>query len=303
MSRIGFYAKILAMEKIDENLLERIISYQKNEITEYYIYKKLSEKTPDPHNKKVLDDISREEYKHYEFLKDISKRDIAPSRFKIFFYTVLSSIFGITFTLKLMETGEGIAQGNYTKISDAIPYLENIVNEEEKHESEILSLLDEENLRYVSSMILGLSDALVELTGTLAGLTFALRNTSLVALSGLITGIAAALSMAASEYLSTKAEEGEKNPVKASIFTGITYIIAVLFLVFPYFLFKNYTVSFLFTLLLAILLVIVFNFYISVAKELDFKKRFLEMIFIILIVSLITFGIGILIKVLIGVQV
>ncbi|MGB9682793.1 MAG: VIT1/CCC1 transporter family protein [bacterium] len=291
------------MERIDKKLLERIILYERNEITEHYIYEKLSEKTLDHHNKKILYDISREEYKHYESLKDITKRDVSPNRFKIVFYTVLSSIFGITFTLKLMETGENIAQRNYTEVLNAMPNLNEIINDEDRHEKEILSLLDEENLRYISSMILGLSDALVELTGTLAGLTFALRNTALVALSGLITGIAAALSMAASEYLSTKAEEGEKNPVKASIFTGITYIIAVLCLVFPYFLFKNYTISFLFTLLLAILLVIVFNFYISVTKELDFKKRFLEMLFIILIVSIITFGIGILIKLLIGVQV
>ncbi|MGB9683126.1 MAG: hypothetical protein ACP5RW_09330 [bacterium] len=62
--------------------------------------------------------------------------------------------------------------------------------------------------------------------------------------------------------------------MKASIFTGITYIVAVLFLIFPYFIFKDYTASFLFTLLVAVLLVLAFNFYISVAKELDFKKRF-----------------------------
>jgi VIT1/CCC1 family predicted Fe2+/Mn2+ transporter len=291
------------MEEINGLLLDKIVSYQNNEITEHFIYKRLSEKIKDPHNKKVIENIAREEYRHYEFFKSISKRDIKPNRFKIFFYIFLANIFGITFALKFMEFGEDIAQGNYEKISATVPELEKISNDEDRHEREILSLLDEERLRYVSSMILGLSDALVELTGTLAGLTFALRNTSLVALSGLITGIAAALSMAASEYLSTKAEEGEKNPVKASIFTGITYIVAVLFLIFPYFIFKDYTVSFLFTLLVAVLLVLVFNFYISVAKELDFKKRFFEMILIILIVSVITFGIGILIRVFLGVQV
>ena len=44
-------------------------------------------------------------------------------------------------------------------------------------------------------MVLGMNDAMVEMTGTLAGLTLAMQNTRLIALSGLITGIAATLSM------------------------------------------------------------------------------------------------------------
>ena len=59
-------------------------------------------------------------------------------------------------------------------------------------------------------MVLGLNDALVEFTGALAGYTFALQNTLLVAMTGLITGVAASLSMATSEYLSTKSEENAK---------------------------------------------------------------------------------------------
>ena len=77
-----------------------------------------------------------------------------------------------------------------------------IAQDEDRHESQLLGMLDEERLQYVGSMVLGLSDALVELTGTLAGLTFALQNNRLVALSGLITGISATLSMTSSEYLS-----------------------------------------------------------------------------------------------------
>jgi len=67
-------------------------------------------------------------------------------------------------------------------------------------------------------MVLGLNDALVELTGTLAGLTFALKNTRLIALSGLITGIAATLSMAASEYLSARTEQESSRALKSSVY-------------------------------------------------------------------------------------
>jgi VIT1/CCC1 family predicted Fe2+/Mn2+ transporter len=95
-------------------------------------------------------------------------------------------------------------------------------------------LLDEELLRYAGSIVLGLNDALVELTGALAGFTLALQNTRLIALTGLITGVAAALSMAASEYLSTRSEGGGRSPLRASLYTGTAYIITVFLLILPY---------------------------------------------------------------------
>ena len=90
---------------------------------------------------------------------------------------------------------------------------------------------------------LGVIGALIELTGALAGLTLALRNTQLIALTGSITGIAAALSMAASEYLSTKAEGGSQQPLKAAFYTGMTYVVTVVLLIAPYLLLPNYFVS------------------------------------------------------------
>ncbi len=54
----------------------------------------------------------------------------------------------------------------------------------------------------MGSMVLGMNDALIELTGALAGFTFAMQNTRIVALAGLITGVSATLSMTSSSYLS-----------------------------------------------------------------------------------------------------
>ena len=111
-------------------------------------------------------------------------------------------------------------------------------------------------------MVLGLNDALVELTGALAGLTLALRNTRLVALTGSITGIAAALSMAASEYLSTREEGADpsKSPAKAALYTGVAYSLTVLALILPYLLISNPFVCLALTLSAAILIIAVFNF-------------------------------------------
>jgi VIT1/CCC1 family predicted Fe2+/Mn2+ transporter len=164
-------------------------------------------------------------------------------------------------------------------------------------------MIDEERLKYIGSVVLGLNDALVELTGTLAGLTFALQNARLVAVAGLITGIAAALSMAASEYLSTKTEGGEKNPLRASIYTGITYIFAVSVLIFPFLIFKNPYFSLGWALTGAIILILLFTFYFSVVREVSFKRRFGEMLAICLGVATLSFLIGLLVRQFLGINI
>lgn len=84
-----------------------------------------------------------------------------------------------------------------------------------------------------SSIILGLNEAIVEITGTMAGLTFVLNNTNVIAVAGFITGLAAALSMTAAEYLSTKSEESYRNLFIAAIFTGIAYLTVVILFIIP----------------------------------------------------------------------
>ena len=202
-----------------------------------------------------------------------------------------------------MEMGEEKAQANYSTLIDLIPESKLILEEEEKHEDELLAMLDEESLKYAGSVVLGLNDALVELTGALAGLTFAFKDTKTIALAGLITGISASFSMAASEYLSAKSEEGEKSPGKSAIYTGIAYILTVAILILPYLVAKNYLVSLAWTIGNAILVIAVFNFYISVAKGLDFKKRFFEMSSISLGVALFSFIIGNLVNKFFGINV
>jgi VIT1/CCC1 family predicted Fe2+/Mn2+ transporter len=141
-------------------------------------------------------------------------------------------------------------------------------------------------------MVLGLNDALVELTGALAGFTLALQNTRLIAMAGFITGIAASLSMGASEYLSTKSEEGPQDPGKACLYTGSAYVLTVLFLIFPYLIFTNYFVCLASMLINAVIVILIFTFYISVAKDTPFGKRFFEMAGISLGIAALTFVIG-----------
>lgn len=275
--------------------MDKISVFQKNEITEYFIYTKLSESSKG-NNREVLRRIAEDELKHYNLWKKYSRKDIAPDTFKVWKYFLISKIFGLTFGVKLMEKGEQGAQVAYNAVSKDVPEAEFIAHEEDGHEKELIAMIDEERLKYVGSIVLGLNDALVELTGALAGLTFALQNTRLVATAGLITGIAASLSMAASEYLSTKSEEAGKNPLKASVYTGIAYVFTVLFLIFPFLVFKYLYLCLGVSLLNAVIVIYLFTFYVSIAKDVPFRKRFTEMAAISLGIAAISFFIGLLVR-------
>lgn len=280
------------MEEVDRLVLKA----QKNEITEYQIYSKLSEKI-NGRNKKILCEIAKDELKHYDKWKKISKRDVKPNLLRVYWYVFISSILGITFGLKLMERCERFAKEAHKK-SDLNKKLTNyLAKEEYKHEKKLLNLIREERVEYAGSIVLGLNDALVELTGALSGLTFALQNGKIIAITGFIMGVAASMSMAASGYLSSR-EDGnrEKNPRKSAIYTGVAYIVTVLFLISPYLLLDNVYLSLGVMLFVAILIIAFYTFYISTAKELKFGRRFLEMAIISLSVAIISFLIGLVIR-------
>jgi len=287
---------------VEKEIEKAILAAQKSEITEHAVYHRLSESVGDPHNKSVLMQISDDELKHYTFWKKYTGQDAKPNKWSLWKYYLISRIFGITFGIKLMEKVEGKAQAIYEEISKYVPAALEIEKDEKEHERKLIDLIDEERLRYVGSMVLGLNDALVELTGALAGFTLAFRNTRLIAMAGFITGIAASLSMAASEYLSKKSEEGSRDPLKASAYTGSAYVMTVLLLIFPYLVFANYYFCLGFTLFNAILVILIFTFYVSVAKGIPFWKRFAEMAAISLGIATLTFLIGFLVRTLLKID-
>ena len=226
-----------------------------------------------------------------------------PERLKVLKYKLLAIVFGFTFAVKLMENGEENAQSEYQLLEDEVPESVSIRAQEVEHEQALISMLDEERLQYVGSMVLGLNDALVELTGAIAGVTFALANTRLVALTAIITGVSATFSMAASNYLAERADNNPKA-LKSSIYTGFAYLITVALLVLPYLLFPTnmYVPAFAVMLATVIFIIMFFNYYISVAKEEPFLKNFVTMAVISLSVAVISYVIGVVAKVLLGVD-
>ncbi len=295
------------MSEISTKGMKELLEIQKAEITGFHVYKNLAKRVKDPHNAEILKTMAEEEMHHYNVFKQYTNQNIKPSKFQIWFFTLISRIFGLTFGVKLLENQEDHNQKLYLELEKDIPEIHSIIQDEEEHERLLINMISEERLSYMSSVVLGLNDALVELTGALAGFTLSLQNSKTIALLGLITGISASLSMAASEYLSTKADESEgdnaKDALKASIYTGIAYVITVILLVLPFLFFSNYVLSLGISIGVAVLIIAIFNYYISVAKDYNFKKRFLGMAGVSIGVALISFGIGFIVNTFIGIDV
>lgn len=284
--------------------MDPLLIEQKNELTSHLIYRMLSQNIRDSHNRAVLHQISEEELKHYQTLKALTGQDVRPDQLKITFFYMITRLFGLTFGIKLLEKGEESAVDAYSSLLAQYPQIAELVQDEETHEDRLIAMIDEEKLNYIGSIVLGLNDALVELTGALAGFTFAFQNTRLIAVTGLITGISASLSMASSEYLSTSQETGDRDrALKSSLYTGLAYVLTVIILILPFLLLGNPFVSLGISLFAAVLIIFIFNYYISIAKDTPFKRRFLEMAFISLGVSGFSFLIAILVKTVFGIEV
>lgn len=293
----------------DMKYLNEVKMLQKAEITEREIYLKLVKWIRSENDQKILMEIADAEKRHYDIWKNYTNADVKPSKFLIFWYVLLGRLLGYTFALKLMEKAQSAFNQRGTaevieKLKETIQDVDIIIKDEEEHEQKLLELIDEEKLRYVGSMVLGLNDALVEFTGSLAGWTFAMQSNRLILLAGLITGISATLSMASSEYLSAK-NDNSPNPLKASIYTGIAYLATVLMLILPYGLLpdKSYTMALFIMIGIVIVIIAGFNYYISVAQNLSFKSKFREMCTISLSVAFISFVIGLGVKRFLGIEI
>lgn len=290
-------------KELSEQAMKIVKKMQQNELTESVIYREIAKFAKGEENKETLLRLANEEKAHYEIWKTYTGIEMKPEKGKVLKYKWIARILGFTFAVKLMEGGEAGAQKEYQLLSEEIEESVQIREQEEEHEEALLGMLDEERLQYVGSMVLGMNDALVELTGSLAGFTFAMQNTRLIALSGLIMGISATFSMASSEFLAAKSE-GRDDALKSCSYTGIAYLITVALLILPYLIFDNAGyMSALFTMIGVVILIIAgFTYYISVAKGEKFKPRFFEMSLISIGVAVVSFFVGVLAKRFLGVD-
>jgi VIT1/CCC1 family predicted Fe2+/Mn2+ transporter len=284
---------------MEEKFLKTLLKYQKSELIDYIFYKKLAEKVKYKDIQKILEKLSKEELKHYNLLKEITKQDLKLNfldKLKLKFYDFLTYLLGVAFAIRLAEKNEleGIERYQTLNLDKKLSNtIESILKDERIHEKELLNLINDERVKNLDAIVLGINDALVELTGALVGMAGVIDNTLKAGFSGLIVGISAALSMAASSFLSKKAETDDiKKAIKSGLYTGIAYLITVIILVYPFFIVKSSYLASLWTVLNAIFVIFLYSYYYSIVKEKNFMKEFILMSSIVAGVSLISFILG-----------
>lgn len=144
---------------------------------------------------------------------------------------------------------------------------------------------------YAGATVLGMHDALVSLTGLIAGLTFALADRYTIILTSIIASITASLSMGASNYLAMRAN-GVPHPITAALYTGTAYTVTCVALIMPFFILSDIFTAMWLSMLIAIIIIFLFNFILGRIQHRPFIKNFIEMLVVCTIVSVVAFGIG-----------
>jgi vacuolar iron transporter family protein len=267
-----------------------LIKAQRISITQHHIYQRLAGKIDDEENRQVLERIADQELDHYRSWQEYLDQEVEPNRLKVKGYTWLAKILGLTFSVQLMKREEDRAQDMYKRVAARVPSARHLIRaDDEKRKDELIEMLEEESQDYISSMVLGMDDALVEFAAELAALTLLLEDTILIGAAGLVIGIVALLSMGASEYLATESDESDRSPLKSALYTGITGIFTLTLLVLPFFLVEERVTALILTLVIAVIIICIFSFYVAVVKSLNFKRRFIQMTLVMFGMLTVTF--------------
>lgn len=149
----------------------------------------------------------------------------------------------------------------------------------------------ERKFKTSGAIVLGMHDALVSLTGMIAGLTFAFADKNFIIVSTVIASVTAGLSMAASCYLAEKTHEN-KFAIKAGITTGLAYIATCVLLILPFLIMNNTYIAMVSSFLIAIGTIFGCNFFIHRTSGRRFWRHAFEMLTICTCVSIVAFIIG-----------
>lgn len=275
----------------------KALKQQQNEIDDFTIYSMLAKFDKNEANQTIFQKIAHEEKGHYMYLKSFTNEELLPRRLVVIWYLVLARLLGISFTLKFLEKKEEGAKQFYQELIAFDDKAKEVYAQEMHHEIELIDMLHDKKLLYAGAIVLGMNDALVELTGTLSGIALAFDKSLVVGITGLIMGIAASLSMAGSAYLESKENPSQEvDALTYALYTGISYVVTTALLVLPFFVLDTIHSAIAWMFFAALLAILAYNFYISVAKDLAFWKRVREMSYITFGVALISFGIGYAVK-------
>ncbi|WP_297553172.1 VIT1/CCC1 transporter family protein [Thermococcus sp.] len=318
------------------------------------LYGRLAEWEKDEKIRAEFKRLAELERWHAEFWKSfLERRNEKPPKPKVNRLTVwgvklLRKFLGPGSVASLLEMGENSAIEKYFRFlneyaremsDEERETLRRVILDEIEHEKFFREEEKAFHVENIRDLVLGMNDGLVEILGAVTGLSAVYpNNPQLVGISGLIVGVAGALSMAIGAFVSVRSQrqvkesirsrtevlfevspektaeelreklieggmpedmakeiaeklkdnpdavkkllltEAEENEVRAALYTGLSYLLGVVFPVTPYFLASNSLTALAFSILLAGSALAIVATLISLLSGISVKKKVAEMV-------------------------
>ncbi len=283
-----------------KKLIRKIaLEFCDDEYTDHKVYETLARIEWNRARREVLRKLSETERRHFEFWLKLagSYRPSLKARVYPYLLAFLRLLFGATFAVKLLERGEEAAAEKYKMALDLVETpedktaLERIIEDELQHEEEFVKQLDEAVVKYMSALVLGMADAIIEITGTHAGALGTTSSALITGVVGIVVGISAAISMASASFLQTKHETG-KSPIVAAVVTGVGYVVAAALMSLPFFVVDNIFIAFAASLAVSVALALMFTYQGSVYTGASFAREFAQTVGLLLGVAALAYFMG-----------
>ncbi|KHO60956.1 MULTISPECIES: VIT1/CCC1 transporter family protein [Thermoanaerobacter] len=336
------------------NPIDQAISFYKEEVEAADLYTYLAKVEKNPETKSNFEALAKIEKAHakfwHQFLKDrnIEIPKEKSRKFRLFTYKMLRTLLGSKLFVTILEMNETTSTESYYRYFNEASLTEEeklilskIIEDELEHEKIFSRQKDKFSIENIRDFILGMNDGLVEILGTVTGLSAVYPKSPItVGTAGLVVGVAGALSMAIGAYTSVRSqrqvnegikkkmellfkvskdrakeeflnklsesgipedvgaeivdklsnnedamtnlltEDVSENEIKSALYTGIAYLVGLVFPVLPYFIITSSSlVALAFSVVFAAIALSIVGIVVSVASEsLSIKGKVLEMV-------------------------
>ena len=246
---------------------------------------------------RVLEELSATEHRHYEFWrKYVPGEEPRLATLKLYWTLFLRRFFGLTFATRYLDRHESNVVKEYKGLASLIPAedkpaYEEMVADEREHEKAFAMKVESSAVRYIAFVVLGLADALVEISGIHAGWLGLFEKTEIAGLAGVVAGGAASLAMASAAF--AQAKQGFSGSARLSaVYTGVSYFITAVILATPYFLTSSMLLALGSSLTLAVVILAITTWYSIVIQQKPFLRDFVEILAILFATTAVVFLLG-----------
>lgn len=205
---------------MNPELCNRARDFYLAEMNDHLTYTALANRTGDKGLQRLLEHIAAMELDHAGFWKSLLQEagepvpEVRPRRLRLLFLELLMRLVNPLLVISALELGETAAYDAYHRVleSGGLPpekqqRLRTIIVDELEHEAAFHRRKESGGFSNIRDFILGMNDGLVEILGAVTGLSAAYPgNPLVVGVSGLIVGVAGALSMGIGAFISVRSQ-------------------------------------------------------------------------------------------------